>query len=128
MALVPDGLAVQLDLVGQANANLQVGVAFSEAQSGDVNVYQSGSLTAGGDGIDAESKAVAVAKGEQEAKQKNKNESTLTAEGGTTNQQQQQQQQQQGGTQQQQQQQGGDSSLSRWRPSLRRARRLGSSI
>ena len=73
---VPDGLAVQLDLVGQANVNLQVGVAYSEAQSGDVKVNQSGSLTAGGDGIDADSKAVAIAELDQKAKQNNSNEMT----------------------------------------------------
>ena len=46
-----------------------------------MTVEQDGALSAGGDGIVADSKAVAVADLEQKAKQKNETEAELTLEG-----------------------------------------------
>ena len=72
------GLVIQGQLAGQINLNVQAAAAFATAESGDVDVWQSGVLHAGlggveGDGIEAESKAAAVASLEQKAKQENEN-------------------------------------------------------
>ena len=80
--------ALQGQLVGQLNFNLQAGAAIASAQSGDVDVEQDGVLTAGaggttGDGITADSKAIAVAKLEQEADQKNETSATAELENPT---------------------------------------------
>ena len=76
MSAEESAAALQGQLVGQLNFNVQAGAAIASADSGDVDVEQDGVLTAGaggttGDGITAESKAVAVAKLEQDADQKN---------------------------------------------------------
>ena len=80
--------ALQGQLVGQLNFNVQAGAAIASAQSGDVDVEQDGVLTAGaggstGDGITADSKAIAVAKLEQEADQKNETSATAELENPT---------------------------------------------
>ena len=61
------------------NFSEQEGTAQAYAESGDVDVQSIDDLTAGGDGIDAESNAVATADFDQSADQENDNE--LTASG-----------------------------------------------
>ena len=80
--------ALQGQLVGQLNFNVQAGAAIASSDSGDVDVEQDGVLTAGaggttGDGITANSKAIAVAKLEQEADQKNETSATAELENPT---------------------------------------------
>ena len=70
----PVTIAAQLEGVLQANANLQFGLAVASAQSGDVDVTSLGDISAGEDGIVAESKAVAITDFDQKARQKNDND------------------------------------------------------
>ena len=66
-------IALQGQLVGQLNLNIQGAAAEAEATSGDVTVEQSGALDTGGNGIVAESNAAAAASLEQSADQDNEN-------------------------------------------------------
>ena len=75
------GLAVQLQGALQVNANIQDGNASAEAFSQDVEVNQVGAVTAGADGIRAESSAQAAAGVDQNADQSNDNETSLAVEG-----------------------------------------------
>ena len=64
--------------VEQENENDQDAVAETTATSGHVGVFESGTLIAGGDGIDASSKADADTEIDQTATQSNSNTSTAT--------------------------------------------------
>ena len=75
----PLTIDVQLAAVLQANASLQFGAADAEATSGEVDVTTLDKLTAGGDGIIAESNAVASADVDQSADQENTND--MSADG-----------------------------------------------
>ena len=86
-AMDGDGAAVlQGQLVGQANLNGQFAAAVADANSGNVTVNnnlntEGGWLSAGGDGIKAESKAVAKSELDQEVEQKNKNTDDVDTSG-----------------------------------------------
>ena len=77
-----DGLALQIQLVGQANLSGQRGVAVATALSDPVTVSQSGYLDAGANGITATSSASAEAPVVQTATQTNTNSAAVTFEGG----------------------------------------------
>ena len=64
--------------IEQANFSEQEGAAIAKAYSNSVDVNQSGSLSAGGDGITAKSTAVATAALSQTATQSNKNAQDAT--------------------------------------------------
>jgi Autotransporter beta-domain len=71
-------VTLQGELVVQANLNLQAGAAITTATSGDVQVEQTGSLKAGGDGITARSSATASSNLTQVADQQNSNAATAS--------------------------------------------------
>ena len=80
--LLPLQLAVQLDGIVQANANLQGGAAIAVASSDYVTVEQGGALSAGLDGVTATSSAVAGANLNQSVAQNNSNNGSISrAEG-----------------------------------------------
>ena len=76
------GLALQIQLVGQANLSGQSGVAVATALSDPVTVTQSGYLESGAGGITATSSANATAPVVQTATQTNTNSAAVTFEGG----------------------------------------------
>ena len=77
VVLLPTQLAVQLDGILQANANLQGGAAIAVASSDYVSVEQGGPLSAGLDGLTATSSAAAGANLNQSASQNNTNSNAI---------------------------------------------------
>jgi hypothetical protein len=73
----PLGLALQIQIAGQANVNVQNGIAVATAVSDEVKVWSQND-PAGGDGINATSSADAVAFVGQSGDQDNLNEASAT--------------------------------------------------